>query len=565
MYINKLLLKEFGKFNNKEIRLKKGLNLIYGPNESGKTTVKEFIVGMLYGIDKTRGMGAKYDNYMLRKPINGSGYSGKAYVTCKNGSYLLERSFLRTNKSAELTEIETGKEQILKYPNSYKGMLFDVDKSTYTNTLCIGEHGAAPGRELASELGNYVVNLATSKNADIDKTEAVKFLKNEKRNFDNKKLAGEIDDLNDRMEPLKGAEKELADIREERREEIDAYNIEIARLKREARQLLNEKDAAIPDEDEDRERSHVFLDVDALEDEAPKKKKNKNKKLTDNPFIIMLTGILVVVFVMLATYLFNFQESIRQLFTICTIAFVTVTIIDDMYKKGYFDGGDAVPDEEEFEQMVYELGRATESRTVRIEVDKAFQDAHDSKLELLKFKEHDAMARRDEYNSLKEKRDELVKKYDVLENEKKAIDLAISTINSISVDIYNDFGGRLNENISDIVDIITDGKYNDVKLDENMHITVYDNDHYMPVEYLSNGTIEQIYLAVRLCIAGLLCRDRMPVIVDDIFTSYDEHRLKNALYALSRIDTDQIIILTSNNSIGDMLDDLSMEYNYIEL
>ncbi len=565
MYINKLLLKEFGKFNNKEIRLKKGLNLIYGPNESGKTTVKEFIVGMLYGIDKTRGMGAKYDNYMLRKPINGGGYSGKAYVTCEKGSYLLERSFLRTNKNADLTEVETGKAQILKYPNSYKGMLFDVDKSTYTNTLCIGEHGAAPGHELAEELGNYVVNLATSKNADIDKTEAVKFLKNEKRNFDNKKLAGEIDELNDKMEALGDVEKELADIREERREEIDAYNVEIARLKREARQLLNEKDAAIPDEDEDRERSHVFLDVEALEDDIPKKKKNKSKKLTDNPFIIMLTGILVVAFITLVTFLFNFQESIRQLFTICTIAFVAVTIIDGLYKKGYFDGGDAVPDEEEFEQMVYELGRATESRTVQIEVDKAFQDAHDAKLELLKFKEHDAMTRRDEYYHLKEKRDAISQKFDALEKEKKAIDLAISKINEISVDIYNDFGGRLNENISDIVDIITDGKYSDVKLDENMHISVYDDDHYMPIEYLSSGTIEQIYLAVRLCIAGLLCRDRMPIIVDDIFTSYDEHRLKNALYALSRIDTDQIIILTSNNSIGDMLDDLSMEYNYIEL
>ncbi len=563
MYINKLLLKEFGKFNNKEIRLKKGLNLIYGPNESGKTTVKEFIVGMLYGIDKTRGMGAKYDNYMLRKPINGGGYSGKAYVTCEKGSYLLERSFLRTNKNADLTEVETGKAQLLKYPNSYKGMLFDVDKSTYTNTLCIGEHGAAPGHELAEELGNYVVNLATSKNADIDKTEAVKFLKNEKRNFDNKKLAGEIDELNDKMEALGDVEKELADIREERREEIDAYNVEIARLKREARQLLNEKDAAIPDEDEDRERSHVFLDVEALEDDIPKKK--KSKKLTDNPFIIMLTGILVVAFITLVTFLFNFQESIRQLFTICTIAFVAVTIIDGLYKKGYFDGGDAVPDEEEFEQMVYELGRATESRTVQIEVDKAFQDAHDAKLELLKFKEHDAMTRRDEYYYLKEKRDAISQKFDALEKEKKAIDLAISKINEISVDIYNDFGGRLNENISDIVDIITDGKYSDVKLDENMHISVYDDDHYMPIEYLSSGTIEQIYLAVRLCIAGLLCRDRMPIIVDDIFTSYDEHRLKNALYALSRIDTDQIIILTSNNSIGDMLDDLSMEYNYIEL
>ncbi len=565
MYINKLLLKEFGKFNNKEIRLKKGLNLIYGPNESGKTTIKEFIMGMLYGIDKTRGMGARLDNYLLRKPVNGSGYSGKADVVSNGKSYLLERSFLRTNKSATLTEVETGKELQLKHPNSYKDMIFSVDKSTYTNTLCIGEHGAAPGKELAEELGNYVVNLTTTRNADIDKTEAIKLLKNEKRNFDNKKLGIQIEEYNDKMNELGDVDKELADIREERRLELDSYNMEIARLKREARQLLNEKDAAIPDEDEDRERSHIFLDVEALEDDLPKKKKKKKKKLTDNIFIIMLTGILVVAAVTLATFLFNFQESIRQLFTICSIAFVAVTIIDGLYKKGFFDSGDSVPDEEEFNQMIYELGRATESRTVRIEVDKAFQDAHDAKLETLKFKEHDAMIRRDKYYELKEKRDELAKKFDVMEREKNAIDLAINTINDISVDIYNDFGGKLNDNISNIVNIITDGKYNNVKLDENMHISVFDNDHFMPIEYLSSGTIEQIYLAVRLCVAGLLCEDRMPVIIDDIFTSYDEHRLKNALYALSLIDTDQIIILTSNNAIGDMLDDLSMEYNYIEL
>ena len=43
--------------------------------------------------------------------------------------------------------------------------------------------------------------------------------------------------------------------------------MEIARLKREARQLVNEKDAGIPDEDEDRERSRIFLEVEAIDDE----------------------------------------------------------------------------------------------------------------------------------------------------------------------------------------------------------------------------------------------------------------------------------------------------------
>ena len=75
MYLNKLLLKDFGKFNNKSIDLKPGLNLIYGENEAGKTTIKEFIIGMLYGIDKSRGLGARLDNYELRKPLDGRGFS----------------------------------------------------------------------------------------------------------------------------------------------------------------------------------------------------------------------------------------------------------------------------------------------------------------------------------------------------------------------------------------------------------------------------------------------------------------------------------------------------------
>lgn len=563
MYINKLLLKEFGKFNNKEIKLNPGLNLIYGANESGKTTIKEFIVGMLYGIDKSRGLGARLDNYQLRKPVNSSGYSGKAYVSSNGKSHLIERSFLRTNKNATLTEIETGKEVQLKKPNSFNGLLFDVDKSTYVNTLCIGEHGAAPGKDLADELGNYVLNLTTTKNADIDKAETIKYLKNEKKKYDNRKLLTQIEDYEAEMAELGDVDAELEDIRESRREELDAYNMEIARLKREARQLVNEKDAAIPDEDEDRERSRIFLEVEALEEE-PKKIK-KNKSLSDNIFIILLTGIAVVVFVTLFVHLLKFQKSIQQLFTICTIAFVAITMIDGMYRKGFFDGAEKAPDEEEFNKMVYELGRATESRTVRIEIDKNFQDAHDAKLELLKFKEHDAVVRRDAYYDLKGKRDALLSEYEVLETEKRAIDLAIDTINDLSVDIYNGFGNQLNDSISEMVSIITDGKYNKVLLDDSMHISVLDGDHYMGIEYLSSGTMEQIYLAVRLCVASLLCEDKMPVIVDDIFTAYDSKRLRNALYCMSRINTDQIIILTSNEAIGDMLDDLGMDYNYIEL
>lgn len=57
----------------------------------------------------------------------------------------------------------------------------------------------------------------------------------------------------------------------------------------------------------------------------------------------------------------------------------------------------------------------------------------------------------------------------------------------------------------------------------------------------------------------------MPLIIDDIFANYDEPRLINTLDCLKTIDTEQIILMTSNPHIGDMLDDLDMDYNYVEL
>jgi hypothetical protein len=314
----------------------------------------------------------------------------------------LERNFLRNTKNAKITEIETGKEIQLGNSSAYKGLLYNMDKSSFKDGCCIENMENISDKEMAESIEAKVYNIMTTGNSTIDKEQAVRYLKNEKKQFDNRKLAVKIKELEDSMSFYGDVDGELEKIRQDRHDELDAYNIEIARLKREARQLVNEKDAAIPDEDEDRERSRIFLEVEALEDEAESSGK---KKITDNVGIIMLTGIMVVVITMLAVHLLGFQKSIQQLFTICSIAFVAITIIDGMFRKGYFDSGEAVPDEEEFNQVVYELGRATESRTVRIEIDREFQENHDNRLEELKHQEEEAVQRRNEYYELKEKHD----------------------------------------------------------------------------------------------------------------------------------------------------------------
>lgn len=565
MYLNKLLLKDFGKFNNKEIELKSGVNLIYGPNEAGKTTIKEFIVGMLYGIDKSRGLGAKLDNYELRKPLNGRGFSGKAYIKNDGKKYFVERSFLRHNRKLSVMDVQAGREVKLKNKNSLHGTMFDLDKNTYVNTLCIGEHGATPGKELAGELNNYLANLTTTGSADIDKEVAINRLKAERSKYDTKSINMDIEIISDELDRYKDVSQELADVRSKIHDLDEEFAIETAKRKREARKLVEsdkgvkyEENEELNEQLEELAENASFHDLDLL---------NRDKgeqKLTDKIWFIILTGIFVIAVIAAMVYILPFEKGVRQLFIICTFIFVVVTIVEGLFAKGVFQDDVKTPSEEEFKRIIQELERKNETYE-EVEIDMSFATEFADKKAELKVTEKELLDQIERKRELEEEFAVMSKKRDELEREIHAINLAINTINDMSAEIHSDLGFLINDNISDIVSKITDGKYQDVYLDEKLHVMVKDGDSYVGVEYLSAGTTEQIYLAVRLSVARLLCRDKMPLIIDDIFINYDENRLINTLDCLKTIDTEQIILMTSNSRIGDMLDDLDMDYNYVEL
>ena len=69
MLLTRLKLDYFGKFSGKELELKPGINLIYGENEAGKSTLHAFIKGILFGIERLRGGGeVKEDTYTRYLP-----------------------------------------------------------------------------------------------------------------------------------------------------------------------------------------------------------------------------------------------------------------------------------------------------------------------------------------------------------------------------------------------------------------------------------------------------------------------------------------------------------------
>ena len=95
MHIKKLRINNFGKLQNKEIELKNGINIIYGENESGKTTLLNFITSMFYGINKSKA-GREMSNYDRYMPWQGGEFSGKINYELDNGKeYEIYRNFAK--------------------------------------------------------------------------------------------------------------------------------------------------------------------------------------------------------------------------------------------------------------------------------------------------------------------------------------------------------------------------------------------------------------------------------------------------------------------------------------
>ena len=76
MKINYLKINEFGKLKNKEIKLNKNINIIYGKNEQGKTTTLKFLNSMLFGASKNKN-GKDISDFEKYKPWDEGEYSGK--------------------------------------------------------------------------------------------------------------------------------------------------------------------------------------------------------------------------------------------------------------------------------------------------------------------------------------------------------------------------------------------------------------------------------------------------------------------------------------------------------
>ena len=184
MKLLELHIDGFGKFHDQTFVFHDGINVIYGKNEAGKSTLHTFIRSMLFGIERGRGRAAKNDLYSRFEPWENSGtYEGWLRLESGGTVYRLERKFRKDNKSFRLINETLGKEE---EPTKalMDQILGGLNETTYNNTISIGQLKSATEEGMVNELKNYIANLNTTGNISLNITKATSFLRNQKRSLE---------------------------------------------------------------------------------------------------------------------------------------------------------------------------------------------------------------------------------------------------------------------------------------------------------------------------------------------------------------------------------------------
>ncbi len=187
MIIKRLEITAFGKFTNKTIELKPGLNLIFGNNEAGKTTLHAFIEGMLYGYFnpqlKKRSLLSTHQRYL---PNTTSNYQGSMVFEHQGLDYRIERSLSKSSPWVKVYEEATGKDitETLTLDPVTKladiAQFIDMPYTLYQNTLNIQQLNLKTNDTVGDELLRRLHNLKATKTEQFSLEKAIEHLNKHK-------------------------------------------------------------------------------------------------------------------------------------------------------------------------------------------------------------------------------------------------------------------------------------------------------------------------------------------------------------------------------------------------
>lgn len=510
MEIKELQIKHFGKFQNESIRFHGGLNILYGENEMGKTTLHAFIRAMLFGMEKERGKASKNNEYVLREPWdNPSYYAGTIRFESGEKIYRLSRNFSEEGQSTELF-CETDGMELEPDQAKIRELLDGFNEAAFCNTVFVSQRSSETASELADEIRNFVTNY--QEEGQFNVKEALTHLRDKRQELERKRKNNQDEkkeNIKKTKTRLRELERELEDLRRQTNEQ--------------SQQLIQKK-----------ERRSQF--IQNCGDAEERKQKN-----------IGLWMIVVLVQIAAGAGAILISQYLSVWF-IAVIAAIDLIVLMFLFFH-------IQTKKQRLEKKSQDRLRKEEQILKKMELE---EEKLSGKQEILQEEIREKMMQTENLREMLEEEENSFQNKK-MDQKIEGLQIAENTIRDLSSEMYRKFSKGLNKKVSEILSMITRGRYRKVFLDEKMNVRIDTEEHLLYLYQVSRGTMDQIYFAVRMAVGDFFFQEeKLPVILDDVFVMYDERRLKETLRWLYHSNR-QVLLFTCHKRERELLREIVHE------
>ena len=658
MKINKLKINSYGKLKEKEINFQDGINLIYGQNEAGKSTLIKFITNSFYGISKNK-KGKEVSDFDKYKPWSGEEFSGKLeYELDNKEKYEIYRDFSKKNPKIFNENMEDISKEFNIDKNKGNEFFYEqtkIDEDLFLSTLAINQSEVKLENQAQNFLIQKIANLAQTGDDSISFKRVIDRI--------NRRQLDEIGTERSREKPINIVARNLQELTNEK-ENLEKYrnfkydfedkendlNDEILNLENENNflreiKLQNENEKIENEkikikeniEKENLEKINLLNNKinelkinnkNILERYLEKNSKNKNNKINKNKiknklikklniifilliiinilqFIIIKNNIFKYIFLLtvptfLIFYIFlinkeknkikNNEKIEKNKFNEINLKLMNLenekkliennqkNNIDELNKiKNKFNLKNNLEKEKIKNKYLNKIEKnkinnfinLNNLENINFEIEKNQKNLNNKKIELhtLNLDKKNIEPQLDNLSKIEEELVNNNNKMSTLQNLNISMNLAKEVLNEAYEKMKNSVTPKFTENLSNNISNITNGKYDKVMFNESEGLIVaLENGDYVPVNRFSIGTIDQLYLSLRLSMINELSDESVPIFLDEAFAFYDDDRLENILeYLNTKFSDRQIIIFTCTNREKNILKNKNIDYNYIEL
>lgn len=601
MIIKEVNIGKFGKLENQKYQFAPRINVIYGANESGKSTLMQFLKAMLFGLEKTR-VRKTLDTYNRYEPWDTPAYFyGSMIFETGQQQFLLERNFYYKEKRARLVNIRDGEELSVEY-GDLDMLLGNVSAAAYENTCCIGQEQLLPGRELGVLLEDERSNLAQTGSGDFQLSKALQELEQRRKNAEKTRKELEQQRLShihqlevnqqvlerdiaglkaqqEKQSTQQGTVQEQVRALQQQMEPVQTAYQTVCRREQELKSAVAQEQLEWEQAEREQWKREQFR-REQEEAEALQQKSGKNAGFSP----LLLIGVAGLILApVLRSAMDGFQKIAPALNIICIILILAglVSAYRKSREKKTADSGqkhgqsvnDSVQNHREQDsrandranlQSVERKGRkaALDQQLQRVcqqksVLEEQLQQLKDQKkaLQLQAARQEGSgdqvqsqiQEKEVELENLTEQMAEL--QQETLEEQharedRDALELAAETMSRLAARMSKTLEHTLDKEMSGILAQITGNVHEQLQVTDGQGIVLAEQMQKRTLEAYSQGTMQQAYFSYRMAAGHMLMKEEpLPFLLDETFANYDEERLRQTLRWLAKQEN-QIFLFT---------------------